>query len=607
MLLLCWNVAGFSTTVHRIHQLYQGGTVRSTSNDDTTASPPSLPIDSKHPASSLATFFAHHQADLVCLQEHKIPSSQLQDRTEPRQCATLPGYESFWSCSVDASCRGMNGVVTYAKRGTVFRANAQILQPSHLNDQGRCIVTYHDQFVLFNVYVPASGGQPLGSKMQFLRALRRAMHRERERTQKPIILVGDYNIAPTKHDIYGPDRLVHVNEILQQQQKQPNTSSPPTNNPYATTPSWQLDLVEHWSTIKDALQNSIQAVPAQTTNPQTGEKFNKYRVQVTQGDKKVFLGKFESSPECALYPWNLEARTYYDPDVDEELPCHPADTLSISNLAELVNKLVGIEWDAATLQSIADSDAVDINRIAPPRVWFQTLLQEDGMVDCFRHLYPMAQGRFTCWNQSTNRRYANDGARIDLTLADADLVCKLQPLSCDNALRCATKLDTRVNPLSVEAAARAATAGGRFQAASYQGGGIQEASQEALLSQFGPPHTGMIYTPPSYSDHIAISLYMDDTILPNTLTLLEKDIMTRKCQPHKAQRTMTAFVVQGEAAIALQKTTTTSSTASRLLLTKRPTLESASKTPDRKRKNGAKPATNHTLMNYFAKSRTKES
>ena len=59
------------------------------------------------------------------------------------------------------------------------------------------------------------------------------------------------------------------------------------------------------------------------------------------------------------------------------------------------------------------------------------------MIDTFRLHHPNAQGRFTCWNQYTNRRYENEGARIDYILVDRELkdmidVPSSLQLSCGN-------------------------------------------------------------------------------------------------------------------------------------------------------------------------------
>jgi hypothetical protein len=65
--------------------------------------------------------------------------------------------------------------------------------------------------------------------------------------------------------------------------------------------------------------------------------------------------------------------------------------------------------------------------------------------------------------------------------------------------------------------------------------------REALDTQFGPAHTGIVYTPPSFSDHIGVSLLLDDVMLPRDLVLNESDAATRKAQPHKLQKSIVSF------------------------------------------------------------------
>ena len=79
-------------------------------------------------------------------------------------------------------------------------------------------------------------------------------------------------------------------------------------------------------------------------------------------------------------------------------------------------------------------------------------------------------------------------------------------------------------------------------------GGIQEATQDALDTQFGPAHTGMIYTPPTFSDHIAISVLFEDSILPRDLNLDGNNVATRKAQPHKLQKSILAEMYDQETA-----------------------------------------------------------
>ena len=163
MLIVSWNIAGLSTTVNRIHDSYRNAASK------------------KKPSLVLAEYLKRHGADVFCVQEHKNPLSQLSTRSEPLGCSHVEGYESFWSCCVDTKKRGLNGAVTYVKKGMVVSANSKPLGSPDLDEQGRCVMTDHGRFVIFNVYVPAGGGQPLSYKMKFLNALRRAMSEQRKK------------------------------------------------------------------------------------------------------------------------------------------------------------------------------------------------------------------------------------------------------------------------------------------------------------------------------------------------------------------------------------------------------------------------------------------
>mmetsp|Transcript_30349 Transcript_30349/g.44670 ORF Transcript_30349/g.44670 Transcript_30349/m.44670 type:complete len:198 (-) Transcript_30349:1334-1927(-) len=155
--------------------------------------------------------------------------------------------------------------------------------------------------------------------------------------------------------------------------------------------------------------------------------------------------------------------------------------------------------------------------------------------------------RFTVWHQYTNRRYENEGSRIDYSLVDEALdVYVIPDCSGTSSLSCALRSGgyTATGPLSEEAALCAATANGGFQPASFNGEGITSASQKTLDSQFGQQHTGIIYTPPSYSDHVAVSLLLSDEIFKgesSTIVFDEKVACTRKTQPHKSQTSIADF------------------------------------------------------------------
>ena len=301
-------------------------------------------------------------------------------------------------------------------------------------------------------------------------------------------------------------------------------------------------MAQHWPLIQRVLDQK-EVVPTKTTNSLTNENYSKYRLCVTVNDKRVYLGKHETTPEYCLHYYDFDEATYFDEESGETVVAREKNAVCVQVLAELMLKIAGVEWDDATLRLIATTHAT-VSCASPPRKWLTTVLQQDGMVDIFRHFYPKAEARFTCWHQFTNRRYVNDGSRIDYTLVDRCLLEHVQQ-GMDTLRCCASTTDN--NPLSEAAALSAVTANGQFRPVSFEGGGIQEATQVALDTQFGPPHSGMIYTPPSFSDHIAISLLMQDSILPTNQVLDIKDADTRKTQPHKLQKSIASFFRQTSA------------------------------------------------------------
>ena len=186
----------------------------------------------------------------------------------------------------------------------------------------------------------------------------------------------------------------------------------------------------------------------------------------------------------------------------------------------------------------------------------------------------MSCDRFTCWEQRTNSRFENIGVRLDYTIIDPSISKHITD-QANPKLRCCNfpekqkqqkeeiveESDDYFN--SEEAALHAATASGQFEGASFDGGGIVEPTKKALDSQFGPKHTGIVYTPPSYSDHVAISLWLDEEwdekCCNNMLELDGKCTKTKKAQPHKAQKSISSFF--GKASGGIARTTSSSSSS----------------------------------------------
>jgi hypothetical protein len=229
---------------------------------------------------------------------------------------------------------------------------------------------------------------------------------------------------------------------------------------------------------------------------------------------------------------------------------------------------------------VSDDDLRDVGcaRINPElAAWLSSVVDDDDMVDTFAHCHPLARDRFTCWDQSTNRRYFNEGSRIDYILIDRSLLPYLQKGgrlagACDVPAHVSAILSSRkhhrfpqsqysvyVTQLQVEeegsarAALRAALGVGTavtglgppcYEPAPFGGGGLVDAPAAVIETMFCNPHTGIVYTPPRFSDHVAVScLLLDDALsnipIPTSSTADTSGL--RLAQPHKHSAPITAF------------------------------------------------------------------
>ena len=202
MHIVSWNVAGWTTTLER--------------------------IKSNH--SNLLKFLQDHNVDILLLQEVKISSSELS--AKPKEYGAINDYyDTFWSCPFQNTTTntstaksttqhkqqrsGLNGVATFVKKGLTIKASSKILDSITLDCEGRCLLTDHNQFVIFNIYVPNSGQghKRYPYKMKFLIALENAVKKQ-QLLGKYIIIAGDFNIAPRSIDVCRPFRQINILRIL---------------------------------------------------------------------------------------------------------------------------------------------------------------------------------------------------------------------------------------------------------------------------------------------------------------------------------------------------------------------------------------------------------
>jgi len=178
----------------------------------------------------------------------------------------IQGYEAYFNpCRDKDQGLGFNGVAVYVRKGakgvSCRKAEWRALGDEELDRMGRCIMTDHGEFVLFNVYAPCSGGASGMIKMRFHDALGRAMEEQREKGRK-VVLVGDLNIAHKAIDTHCNHRRIRVDKILEMGE---------------LAEQWMRDIKEKWILILDRLRTTREVVSQITTNSRTGEKHNKWR------------------------------------------------------------------------------------------------------------------------------------------------------------------------------------------------------------------------------------------------------------------------------------------------------------------------------------------
>lgn len=142
----------------------------------------------------LLAFLDRHEPDVVCLQELKVP-----DEDFPRKAVEAAGYRA-----------AVHGQRTYNGVAILSRVEAGDVRAGMadgtLDEQARLIAATVEGIRVVNVYVP--NGQTVGSdkweyKLAWLERLRGWFEREC-RPEAPLVLCGDFNVAPDDRDAAQP-------------------------------------------------------------------------------------------------------------------------------------------------------------------------------------------------------------------------------------------------------------------------------------------------------------------------------------------------------------------------------------------------------------------
>ncbi|XP_068343558.1 DNA-(apurinic or apyrimidinic site) endonuclease 2 [Pyrus communis] len=170
-------------------------------------------------------------ADVICFQETKLRRQEL-----TADLVMAEGYESFFSCTrtSERGRTGYSGVATFCRVNSAFMSDEVALpvvaeegftgvldsgkgemnavaegleefsrdELLKVDGEGRCVITDHGHFVLFNLYGPRAGGddtERIEFKFKFFKILEKRWE-FLLRQGRRLFVVGDLNIAPTSLD-----------------------------------------------------------------------------------------------------------------------------------------------------------------------------------------------------------------------------------------------------------------------------------------------------------------------------------------------------------------------------------------------------------------------
>lgn len=158
----------------------------------------------------LKDFVDTYSPDILCLQETKAHTEQVSEEVR-----TLGYPFDYWS---SAKRKGYSGVATFSR-----------LQPKNVtkgwgqeeyDSEGRIVISTFTDFDLYNIYFPNGGsGEPRHLfKQKFLADLLAHLKPKLE-AKRPIIIVGDYNVAPKPIDVYDPKKLAKESGFLPEERE----------------------------------------------------------------------------------------------------------------------------------------------------------------------------------------------------------------------------------------------------------------------------------------------------------------------------------------------------------------------------------------------------
>ncbi|MCR5494408.1 MAG: exodeoxyribonuclease III [Treponema sp.] len=148
---------------------------------------------------------ATYDADIIAIQETKLPAEGPSDKHLELLASYFPGYKVEWVSSVPPAKKGYAGTMILYKEGfSAQKIIPQLGAPDTMDNEGRLIALETDSFYFVNVYTPNSGDGLKRLKERQQWDILYADYLSSLDSKKPVIACGDFNVAHKEIDLANP-------------------------------------------------------------------------------------------------------------------------------------------------------------------------------------------------------------------------------------------------------------------------------------------------------------------------------------------------------------------------------------------------------------------
>ncbi len=149
---------------------------------------------------------AEQDADVVAIQETKLPPTGLSKTQAAALAELFPDYDSVWTSSREPARKGYAGTMALYRKGLAATPDFPAIgAPEPMDEEGRIVTLDLPDLYFSLVYTPNSGDGLRRLAERQVWDARYADYLAGLDAQKPVVACGDYNVAHQEIDLAHPD------------------------------------------------------------------------------------------------------------------------------------------------------------------------------------------------------------------------------------------------------------------------------------------------------------------------------------------------------------------------------------------------------------------